>query len=502
MGEKTVLVVEDDRLTRNAIAEGLQDLPYQVVFASNGTEGLELYNSESPNVVIVDVLLPKLSGFEVCDRIRKDNPDLPIFFISAVYKSLAVQNEAKTKHHANEFLTKPLNINLLREKLQQYIAPDAAPSVAEQPDEETRVAEPTREVDGDLAQEALASVFFKLHRFEETGTLHLRREKVKKTIQFEEGLPVQAQSNLLMETLSRILLSRGTLNQQQLEDTRLIAKQRGKLHGQVLIDLGLLTAGQLEQALAYQHEERLLNAFTWINGKFVFVRGSKLDNEAIRRQVDFPGMFMKGVLERMPFDSIRERMAPLAMQRVGWHEDPPQPLAAFALETEQRQMLTHIDGEKTLKPLLKESAQPDHLLRILYGLAVAGSLIFAETLSDHQVENTRRISQEISSAKDVESAPELSKEFDVVEQIAQKYTTLHSDNYFQLLEVPESAGEKEIRQAYLRLSKLYHPEKVGSAIDNESRERVEEIYVRITTAYEVLSDEDDREDYLADLHAS
>ncbi|MCB0219367.1 MAG: response regulator [Chrysiogenetes bacterium] len=502
MGEKTVLVVEDDRLTRNAIAEGLHDLPYQVIFASNGTEALEFFESEGPDAVIVDVLLPKLSGFEVCERIRKTHPDLPIIFISAVYKSLAVQNEAKSKYGANEFLTKPLNINLLREKLGKYVAPNSAPPVAEQPDEETEVSEPNREVDGDLAKEALAAIFFKIFRFQETGTLHLQKEKVKKTILFEHGHPVQTQSNLLMETLSRILLSRGALNQQQLEDTRLIAKQRGKLHGQVLTDLGLITPKALEDTLVFQHEERLLNAFAWTEGHFVFVRGATLDDEAIRRQVDFPRVFMLGVLERMPFEAIRDRMAPLATHKVGWQPEPHEPLAAFALETEQRQMLSHIDGQKTLKELLKDSAQPDHLLRLIYGLVVASSLAIAEKLSERELEATAAIRDEISHARDVESAPQIDEEFSLVEQIAKKYTTLHTDNYFEMLEVGEDASEKEIRQSYLRLSKLYHPEKVGAAVDSESRDMVEEIYVKITTAYEILSDEDDREEYLSELHAS
>ena len=353
-----------------------------------------------------------------------------------------------------------------------------------------------------MRRRGLASIFFKIHRFKESGSLHLQKEKVKKTILFEEGMPVQTQSNLLAETLSRMLLSRGALNQQQLEDTRLIAKQRGKLHGQVLTDLGLITPKGLEETLAFQHEERLLNAFAWNEGRFLFVRGNPLKDGDARRQVEFPRVYMNGVLERMSFEVIRDRMAPMAKFHVGWDPEPAEPLAAFALETEQRLMLSHVDGEKTLKQLLKESAQPDHLLRLVYGLAVAGSLVMAEKLSKAELDATRAMRNEIRGAKDVEQAPEIDEEFNLVEAIAKKYTSLHTDNYFELLEVKEDATTKDIRGAYMRLCKLYHPEKVGPVVDGASRERVEEIYVRITTAYEVLSDEDDREEYLEGLHAS
>lgn len=509
MAEKKILVVEDDRLVRSFILEGLQDLPYDLAFATNGVEGLERFHSERPDLVLIDVLLPKMSGFELCENIRKQlsGQDVPIVFMSAVYKSFAVQNEAKSKYGANDFLTKPLNLNLLRERLTSFLPVNGAGTrVAEQPDAETEVAEakPSADADpnlvrGDLSSETFAALFFKLHRHGESGALHLRKEKVKKTIYFEEGRPVHSQSNLLGETLARTLVTQGKLTQEQAEDTRLIAKQRGKLHGQVLVNLNLIDASDLQSALEEQHRERVLNLFAWTEGEFVFARGKPLPEGVERRPLNVPGLFRQGILERMPFPLIRDRMSPLAGQPVGWNPDSLYPLAAFGFEPEERRLLCHIDGKRTLKQVLKSSDQPDHLLKLIYALAVAGTVKIAPQLDAAVLEHTRTIRSEIEGAKGVQEIPSAAEEFSLVERVAHKYSTIETANYFDILEVPFGASKDECRKAYLELSRVFHPEKARSAVDSASKDKVEAIYVRITLAYETLTDEEDREAYLAEL---
>ncbi|MEW6776367.1 MAG: response regulator [Bdellovibrionota bacterium] len=507
---KKILVVEDDRLARAYIQEGLQDLPHQLVFATNGLEGLQLFQQSPPDLILVDVLLPKMSGFDLCQNIRSQPPgqNVPILFMSAVYKSLAVQNEAKVKYGATDFLTKPLNLNLLRERISVLLHTDSPTPIAEQPDAETEVSSPSvdtaegragEEAQGDLEREPFASVFFKIHRHGETGALHLRRGKVRKTLYFQEGVPVFVQSNLLNETLAKLLVSLGRLSQQQIDDTRLIAKQRNRLHGQVLVDLKLLTAEELATMLALQHQEKILSVFSWGTGNYVFARGAIPPRGVELHRPDTPVLFTQGVLERVPFEFIRDRMAPLAEHFPVWLPLPLQPLAAFRLPPEARVLLAQIDGAGNLKRTLQGVHQPDFLLRLIYLLAISGNLRLAETPAPEEIEATRQTQKELAGARDVERSPKAEEEFSLVERIARKYTTLETDDYFQVLEITRTASGAEVREAYLRLAKLFHPEKVGAAVDPSSRDKVEAIYVKVTTAYEVLSDEDDRTSYESKL---
>ena len=105
---KKVLVVEDDPGTARFFSFALESEDYQVINAVNGLEGLKKAQAELPDLMILDVMLPGLDGFEVCHRLRGDSKtaDIPILMISA--KAQDVDREMGLKLGANQFLTKPI----------------------------------------------------------------------------------------------------------------------------------------------------------------------------------------------------------------------------------------------------------------------------------------------------------------------------------------------------------------------------------------------------------
>lgn len=68
----TVLVVEDDLIQRQIIFKILKEIGTEVIFASDGVEALELLQNNNPQLVILDVILPRMNGYEVCRRIKSD----------------------------------------------------------------------------------------------------------------------------------------------------------------------------------------------------------------------------------------------------------------------------------------------------------------------------------------------------------------------------------------------------------------------------------------------
>src|SRR5262249_22519842 len=80
----TVLVIDDDPASIAAIGQALADLA-DVIFATSGDEGIERARLESPDLVLLDVLMPGLDGIEVCARLKRDprTRDIPVVFISA-----------------------------------------------------------------------------------------------------------------------------------------------------------------------------------------------------------------------------------------------------------------------------------------------------------------------------------------------------------------------------------------------------------------------------------
>ncbi|HSL17109.1 MAG TPA: response regulator transcription factor [Methylomirabilota bacterium] len=103
-----ILVAEDDRLTRQGLAEVLEAEGYQVHQAADGAEALALYDRVAPDLVCLDIMMPVVDGYEVCRRLRARSMTVPVIFISA--KSEEIDTVVGLELGADDFLTKPFGI--------------------------------------------------------------------------------------------------------------------------------------------------------------------------------------------------------------------------------------------------------------------------------------------------------------------------------------------------------------------------------------------------------
>lgn len=83
MSAERLLVVEDEAHLAEVIADNLEFEGYQVEVVGDGLKALERIQAERPDLVLLDVMLPGLDGFEVCRRLRDDRNDVPILFLTA-----------------------------------------------------------------------------------------------------------------------------------------------------------------------------------------------------------------------------------------------------------------------------------------------------------------------------------------------------------------------------------------------------------------------------------
>ncbi len=100
-----ILLAEDDPVTRAAVIELLEDEGHQTLAAKNGLEAIELWKRHRPGLVLLDIMMPGASGYEVCRTIRRDDRRTPIVFLSA--KSEEVDVVLGLELGADDFLRKP-----------------------------------------------------------------------------------------------------------------------------------------------------------------------------------------------------------------------------------------------------------------------------------------------------------------------------------------------------------------------------------------------------------
>jgi two-component system, OmpR family, alkaline phosphatase synthesis response regulator PhoP len=103
-----ILVAEDDRLTRQGLVDIFQDEGYDTVSAANGKEALARFVETSPDVVCLDIMMPDVSGYDVCREIRRTHEDIPILFISA--KSEEIDKVLGLEIGADDYIVKPFGV--------------------------------------------------------------------------------------------------------------------------------------------------------------------------------------------------------------------------------------------------------------------------------------------------------------------------------------------------------------------------------------------------------
>jgi len=109
-----ILIVDSEATVRQVLKKRLTYLGYTICLASNGNEALSLFNKEHPNIVVLDIMLPKLDGYEVCRKIR-ENSQIPIIILTAL-------NEISEKVRgfelgADDYIIKPFSLKELETRI-------------------------------------------------------------------------------------------------------------------------------------------------------------------------------------------------------------------------------------------------------------------------------------------------------------------------------------------------------------------------------------------------
>src|ERR1700689_719774 len=104
-----ILVVEDDPNIRRGLVATLESEGYAVATAVDGAQGLRLFGQEKFELVLLDVMMPKLSGYDVCRELRAKGVRVPVLFLTA--KGEEVDKVVGLKLGADDYLTKPFGVH-------------------------------------------------------------------------------------------------------------------------------------------------------------------------------------------------------------------------------------------------------------------------------------------------------------------------------------------------------------------------------------------------------
>ncbi len=114
-----VLIVEDDRAVASALKEGLEDESYAVDVAHDGDEGLRTALADEYDIIILDVMMPELNGYEVCQKLRSDGNTTPVLMLTAKDQERDIVEGLDTG--ADDYLAKPFSFDVLLARIRALL---------------------------------------------------------------------------------------------------------------------------------------------------------------------------------------------------------------------------------------------------------------------------------------------------------------------------------------------------------------------------------------------
>ena len=370
---------------------------------------------------------------------------------------------------------------------------------------------------GDLKQRPFGELLAEIHRWRAEGALLVSRGQDKKVVYFRAGRPVFIKSNVLSECLGRILMREKLISEADCEESLRRMKESYRQQGTVLIDMGRISPHNLVYALGLQLQEKLFDLFGWQEGRFEFDTRAEIPAQPIELELTTAAIIYEGI-KRGYSDG---RVTAALHDVLGRYPVPAQePLYRFqdtGLDEEEALLLASIDGRRTTDELTSRGPlRPMAVRRFLLAMRVAQLLEFeAERRAPERSRPPKPPPRPPARPKPVEDAsagrraeaegpkhpkgerPPPSRE--TASNLASRLGELRRKDHFEVLGIGRNATAEQLRKAYLDLAKEYHPDKHYSSASAEVRELASEIYHLVSSAFETLSNAEERRRYLAEL---
>jgi CheY-like chemotaxis protein len=117
-----VLLVEDNEMNRDILFRRLSRRGYVVVFAVNGQQGVEMARSEEPDIILMDMSLPVMDGWEATRRVKSDNATRNVPVIGLTAHAMSGDQEKALAAGCDDYDTKPVELDRLIEKIERLLS--------------------------------------------------------------------------------------------------------------------------------------------------------------------------------------------------------------------------------------------------------------------------------------------------------------------------------------------------------------------------------------------
>jgi serine/threonine protein kinase/curved DNA-binding protein CbpA len=355
---------------------------------------------------------------------------------------------------------------------------------------------------GSVADTTAAELIREVYSARSTGILHFTRDDASKRIYFKKGNVVFANSDVNEDRLGEFLIRTGEIDRDTFDRASDLMRKTGQRMGTSLIKLDVLTRENLAALVRRQVEAIVYSLFDWDRGVYGFEIHDRPVEEDIIVELSTAELILLGVRAMASLDHIRSALG--SLDRVLRHTENPLLLyQKMTLTPSEGYVLSRVDGSTSVAEIASISPLgEDETLRCVYALVSAGVVELAARTSPVTSRiATQAVREQPAPAPPREAEkkepepPAAGQERELLEDIARKHASLEAADYYDVLEVSPGASDEEIKKGYYAMAKKYHPDRHHLPQLREVQGLLEELFARVTAAYQELSDPASRRRY-------
>jgi len=379
-------------------------------------------------------------------------------------------------------------------------------------------------VKGALGEGVLPSVLRELYVGRKTGVLRFSQGAARRTIQFVKGSIVHAASELPEEHLGEVLVRLGRLTRADVDRAGETVAREHKRLGAVLMEMGVFTRDQLEDALALHAHEILLRIFEASGeGSYEFEPAqSEVAQGEFTLKLSTGEIILDAVRRVRDPDVVRYALGDID-RVLALSSDPLLRFQRITLSPSDGYILSRIDGTLSAREVMQMLPLPaEDVQRSLFGLLCTGVIEQAagppkappkaaplRPRPAPPPEPPRAAPAPAAAAPPPPAvsafpAPASPREVSADTQakrreIMEAYETLRAKSHFEALGIERTATEAQVKEAYFRLAKRFHPDTHHDPNMADLRDKLETVFIRLGEAYEVLRNARSRAAYESEL---
>ena len=338
-----------------------------------------------------------------------------------------------------------------------------------------------------------------------SGRLVFKQKSVQKYLFFQEGLLVYAKTTHPHELIGEILYKRGKISSEIYSNIDEYIEPMKSI-GACLVENEILSKKELHDCLMYQMREITLNIFPHFDGKFDFKEKNVDAQEEFELKMNTPDLIEEGI-RRMNYNPYMEKFM---QKKIPYAQGED---FLDRLTKKEKEILDKLDGSASAEAfLLSAGIRPEFFWKSLYLFYCLDLVDVKDRKGKEKIPEKREKPQKTAEVekKKPKKATEEEKKKEKKSAVADKEVVkksaadekkrkiaevvkmndyLSETDYYQILNISQSASQNEIKKAYFQLVRNYHPDRFPRNLPSDIKTKIENVFDYITQAFQTLSNE-------------